>query len=247
MMIYPYDHVEFGEFPMEEPIHRATQAGDIGAVERMLLRGDSPNVSACDWWATKPLHIAILNNRADMVSLLLRHGADSESLYREYRPNSTPLTLAMELGLAGVVRALVLGGADPNAPNDEGNHPLSVAIGMKNEDVLSALLEAPRINPDAPDEGGIPGLFRFLAAQEFEAAARLLELGADPNAAAPSSGNTPLHEAARRNLTSMVELLLLYGANPEARNLRGEPPCALTTHPHTLNLLRAASARHPRC
>ncbi len=239
------------EYYYDWPIHRATAAGDFEAVDFMLKRGDSPNVWVMDSHGAAPLHIAIMNGRADIVRLLLRHGADSEDSYRASfdgsRPNSTPLTMAIELGDAEVVRALTTGGADPNAPNDRGDHPLSLAIRLKDTEIICALLDAPALDINAPDGGGIPGIFRLIAAGEQEAAARLLELGAEPDVCLPGSGSTALHEAARRGQSELAELLLLYGANPLARNARGELPCDLAKQrPRILELLGTAAAKRPK-
>ncbi len=242
-LTWHYDELSREQYPTYYPIHLAAEAGNLAAVQRMLERGDSPNASMDESGDTKPLHIAILTNRPDMVSLLLQHGADAEARNWVYEPNSTPLTMAMALGRTEIMRALLAGGADPNACNDKGEHPLCLAISLNNQEVLDTLLESPDLHLDAPDDGGAPGMFGFIARREYEAAARLLELGADPNASAPGSGNTPLHAAARENLADLVQLLLLYGAHPLVRNKRGELPQELTQNETCLALLRAATEK----
>ncbi|XP_051239951.1 cyclin-dependent kinase 4 inhibitor B [Dicentrarchus labrax] len=46
----------------------------------------------------------------------------------------------------------------------------------------------------------------------------LLEHGADPNVADPSTGTTPLHDAARTGFLDTVRLLVRYKADPQARD-----------------------------
>lgn len=44
----------------------------------------------------------------------------------------------------------------------------------------------------------------------------LLTHGADPNQADSSTGHTPLHDAARTGFLDTVQLLVEFGANPQA-------------------------------
>ncbi len=54
----------------------------------------------------------------------------------------------------------------------------------------------------------------------------LLERGADPNLASPTTGETPLHQAAshgyRSDMNACMELLLKSGANPNVRSKPGQ-------------------------
>lgn len=51
---------------------------------------------------------------------------------------------------------------------------------------------------------------------------RLLSAGADPNYIHPDKGNTALHVAANSNQLSQIELLLLYGADSRASDVKGK-------------------------
>ena len=53
----------------------AVKRGDLGAARAFLSVGADPNYR--DSFLSTPLHYAVLNNRADMVALLLDHHADS--------------------------------------------------------------------------------------------------------------------------------------------------------------------------
>ncbi len=241
-----YDDIARDESPINAPIHLAVRANDLKAVRLLLERGDSPDARVLDTGEPTALHLAISLNLPDILRLLLQYGASTEARNYAYSPNSTPLTMAMSLGQVELMRLLLAHGADPNAPNDEGDHPLAVAIKLNAQPVLDTLLDAaPSLDLNAPDENGAPGLLRFIMSHKPEAVAFLLDLGADPNAVAPGSGNTPLHAAALCHQASLVELLLQYGANPCLANKRGELPQDVTTHPLCLSLLRAAAARCP--
>ncbi len=207
-----------GEYWFSSPLHEAASVGNADIVKLLLEHGADVNAYNDAHYGIMPLHAAILKGHADCVRLLLEHGAHSEktftSVFDDSQPNCTPLTMAIESGKASVVRALVQGGADVNAPNAAGDHPLCVAIKLGLQPVIHVLTEAPGLNPDAPDAGGIPGIFRLIAEHDTDAIAQLLQLGADPNAPYPTIDNTPLLEAMRRNQADTIELLLAHGATP---------------------------------
>ncbi|CAL1601286.1 unnamed protein product [Knipowitschia caucasica] len=68
----------------------------------------------------------------------------------------------------------------------------------------------------------------------------LLRHGADPNLRDPSTGATPLHDAARTGFVDTVQLLLEFNADPNIRdmdNLRPTDVAALQGHAHVTALL----------
>ena len=61
----------------------AVRRGDVQEVARLLAAGADPNVKDPDGDA--PLHITAEQSRADLVELLLRHGADPNAKKRKGR------------------------------------------------------------------------------------------------------------------------------------------------------------------
>ncbi|XP_074643514.1 ARF GTPase-activating protein GIT2-like isoform X2 [Tubulanus polymorphus] len=58
----------------------------------------------------------------------------------------------------------------------------------------------------------------------LETCLKLLSLGADPNYMHPEKGNCPLHMAAQAGHISIVELLIVYGADPGVPDVLGQTP-----------------------
>ena len=93
-------------------------------------------------------------------------------------------------------------------------------------------------------------LFPAVQNDHFQAAALLLEAGADPNAQEPVSqgrdsiygGDTPLHEAVYLGSTKLVKLLLTYGANPDIQNARRASPLEVANQRGNTHLVRLMEA-----
>jgi hypothetical protein len=94
--------------------------------------------------------------------------------------------------------------------------------------------------------GGVPPLVYMLGWATTPAGARwLLDHGADPNLAWGPDGEAPLHVAARRWDTAMVEMLIAHGADISRRRADGRTPftvAALQGNREIADLLAAKGA-----
>lgn len=73
-----------------------------------------------------------------------------------------------------------------------------------------------------------------------EAVARvLLSHGANPNVADPSTGATPLHDAAREGFLGTVQLLVRHEASPQALDRRGQRPVDLADRAPVVDFLKS--------
>ncbi len=72
-----------------------------------------------------PLHTAALGGDAEVVKLLLDHGAEINA--RDQESGATPLSYAASLGRAEVVDLLLTRGADATLKNTRGQTPLDLA------------------------------------------------------------------------------------------------------------------------
>jgi ankyrin repeat protein len=116
----------------------------------------------------------------------------------------TALHMAAASHSERIVRDLVAAGAVVDAVNRRGARPLHYAVdGGPN---------GPRWNPPA----------------QHATVARLLELGADPNAP-DKNGTPPLHRAIRNRSAAAVAALLAGGADPHLRNGKGSSVMQLAT------------------
>src|SRR5262249_20246724 len=118
---------------------------DLRTLEQLLDGGCDPNV-AHPVYGNTPLYNACLIDRADMVKLLLRRGADPNKRMT-YR---SPVDGRVEDGLVAlmlarspeVVAALVQAGADPNLRAADGRTPLTRVVLGATPQAVEQLLRA---------------------------------------------------------------------------------------------------------
>ena len=122
------------------------------------------------------------------------------------------LIAAVRSGDLAAARALVVAGADVNAPQGDGATALHWAAHRNDLGAATLLIEA-GADLDAANALGATPLWLASTNGNTEIVARLLEAGADPNVAL-SMGETPLMGAARSGSPRAVELLLAHGADP---------------------------------
>jgi ankyrin repeat protein len=100
-----------------------------------------------------------------------------------------------------------------------------------------------------PDRGGVSPLHRAVRARSAAAVGQLLKSGAKVNSVVTKKGTTPLHLAVQStgaggtagsvNLQyEIIELLLQYGADPNAKDSRGKTVFDWTTNQELLGALQ---------
>jgi ankyrin repeat protein len=200
-----------------------------------------------------PLHKASISGHADVVELLLKHGAYVNATSSN---GSTPLHYAAYNGHANVVKLLLESCADPSAKNNIGKTAADLARERGHVDIanmienVKELFEALKKGdtskaekllmdlrvPNARDRDGVsllhwatfighPGIVRFL-----------IEKGADVNIK-DWKGNTPLHYAAKIGDTIIAKLLLEKGADINAKDNRNCTPLHYVANVEVARLL----------
>jgi ankyrin repeat protein len=135
-------------------------------------------------------------------------------------PSGEDLLRALKDGDAAVIKRQIAQGAPANAIDEFGSSALMYAAAYSDVAVLRTLLDH-GADPNHADNAGATAL---MWAIPNEAKIRLLlERGARVNATSQLTGRTPLLIAAGRpGAAGVVRLLLEKGADPKARDIRGE-------------------------
>jgi ankyrin repeat protein len=143
-------------------------------------------------------------------SILQRHHTAGDSALGE---GATPFLRAAKSGDIAMIRALAAGGADPKLAMPNGSNALLFAAGLGWRNGSPA---APSYDQGSEEEA--VEVLRFL-----------LDLGFDIHAT-NDSGDTALHAAVSgRGSEAIIAFLVAQGANPEAKNKRGQTPQSLAT------------------
>ena len=204
--------------PADHAIHAAAEAGDVSAV-RAQLDADAALVERGDATGRSPLHRAVRAGATDVVMLLIERGADVHArcggarVARGLWPDFEPIDLALfrirdARQAQRMARLLLAHGA---------TYDVAVAAALGDVDRITAMLDA---NPDRVRETRPSGRRPLSAAVEFwrnDVIRLLLERGTDPRWHEPAApkGNS-MHTAAQTGNLEAVELLLQYGADPNA-------------------------------
>ncbi len=227
-------------------LHRAVEHAGITA----LLIQAGADVNATDERGRTPLHWAARYTVNDSVSLLLANGADvgatnhagETALHRaaiwgqlrlmqallaaganvNARANfeTTPLHFAVRRPDPAAAVLLADHGATLDAADEFGITPLHDAARNGSLRLTRALIAA-GADAGAADHYGSTPLHVAARYGHDAVAAALLDEGVDVNSA-NRFGSLPLHEAVFASRTSLINLLMASGAEPTARNLKGE-------------------------
>lgn len=108
--------------PQEDPLH-ALWSGDPLAIAKLFRSNVNPNQA--DPQGRTLLMEVVLEKRADLVKLLLEHGADPKLCDRD---GSTALHFAAQSHLPEIVQLLLDKGAPIDATDHLGNSPLFKAL-----------------------------------------------------------------------------------------------------------------------
>ena len=197
----------------------AAHGGHTALARFLLDEGADPDAADAGYAA---VHAAVLRGDGGLLGALLAHGADPDLRLARATParrlgrdwamdwtwvGATPFWMAAMFGDAAMMRALVEGGAAPDATLEDGTTPLMAPLARRHRR---------------------PGADRAaVEAGTLEAVRTAAELGNDIHAA-NAAGNTALHYAAASAFDSVVEFLVSRGADVDLQNAAGRTPLAMT-------------------
>lgn len=204
-------------------IIKATQYGAYSRVKELIEKGydvnqrDSENVTLLHW--------ASINNRKDIMSFFIDHGAEIDAIGGELQ--ATPLHWATRQGHLDAVVILMNAGADSTIRDAEGCSCIHLAAQFGHT-ALVAYFIARGVSPDLVDRVGMtPLMWAVWKVCSLDPTRLLLTLGASINLI-DHQGNTALHWAILSRNASAISTLILQGhASLHTPNNRGETPLSM--------------------
>jgi len=222
----------------------ACAKGDVKTV-RGLIENNPALARSTNRGGWTGLHGAAQHGHIQVVRLLLEHGADPN--VREPGDNTYPLHWAAAHGHIDIVRALVDAGADVHGTGDD--HALDVigwattfrSSGESWRGIVSLLVaRGARHHIFSAISTGDPNVMREVVRQDPKALARRGSRFED--------GRTALHYAMQLGRYDLLDLLIEFGADLEARDNNGQTAFAvamLRGDRDAMRRLHAAGAKEP--
>lgn len=193
------------------PLMEAARSGDVATVRALLGRRADVNRKEQDRDQTA-LMWAVARHHADVVRVLLEHGADVHA-----RSRTRPLRVMLDQGPARTVKTSA---QDARQLDAGGNTALLFAAQVGDADSAKALIAAGANGGDTGADGHSALVIATFAGHP-DVAHLLIEAGADVNAA--GGGYSALHAAALRGDMATTRSLLATGANANAPLTKGSP------------------------
>jgi ankyrin repeat protein len=187
-------------------LFNAVGAGDVARVEKLLNNGMSANQEDIASAQTILMYAAQFG-RAEIVQVLLKHGADPNRRYKgrrqgEFFEGRTALMYAAEASanipapvkMSGgdqpsVLKLLIEAGANVNVQDAMGQSALSLAVERAQSGAAEFLIEH-GANPNVKNLFGEPLLIVVIETSQFRAALLMIEKNADVNATDRSPSGT---------------------------------------------------------
>lgn len=194
----------------------ATAGADPTPASKAQAPGKTDAVEAEEKPDPFPLHTAVQKGDATKVQELLVAGAD---IKQENAGSMTPLMLAAHRGDLDLVKLLLDAKADVKQSTRRGT-ALYYAAAKGAAPVVAHLIEQGAVVEEMLPNGVTP-LVASIQSGNLKTVEALLEAGADPNRATPSTGITPLMVAADRGVPEIVDRLIEAGADAKKSTGRG--------------------------
>ena len=223
----------------------AVHSGHSPLAGFLLEHGADPDAAGAGYTA---LHAAVLRGELEAVEALLAHGADPNMRLEKGTPgrrasedwafkaryvSATPFWLAAHFREPEIMRVLAAAGADPSLTTTA----LLSAVGERAGGVGPPHAIGGFVTPIQAAVQGTSDRGRFVTSTPdpvreeqlaLETVTVAVDLGVDIDAT-DLSGTTALHDAAARNLTTVVRFLGERGASLDVKNEVGRTPLDLAT------------------
>jgi len=185
----------------------AIKSGDLEDVNLLIQNGIDVNQPFSD--GITPLHAAVINNRENIMTVLIQAGAKVNAT--DSTTKATPLHLAALYGREKMATFLIEKGADVDATMKFGITPLLVATQFNQAQIVQLLLEK-KANIEQVDQEGFTALHFAAQNGDTVVAKLLIEKGANINAQEKAHRSTPFAIAVENNHPEVAHLLKENGA-----------------------------------
>lgn len=194
-------------------IHLAVENNQPDVVVFLISHGLYWPIFAGDVDMNTPLHLAASLGRDDMIKVLVKAGAPTET--KNWK-GWTPLMEAVMQKQSVSAKNLIELGARIDATDPMGRTLLHLAARVDLTEIVEPLIEKERININAVDSFGKTALHYAILSGSARVAEMLLKAHADPNIT-DGFRNTPLLLAIQTDNIAMARLLLQSGAKVETK------------------------------
>ncbi len=246
MSKHPVNHSQLHPDKASKALLRASQSGDLQKV-KALLNVPGIDFNAQDEDGDTPLMLACLEGHVEIVSLLLKHGPQSQLNLRDHE-QETALFLAAGQGHLDVIKIILDCNLSPeqlNAQCDIGMTPLIISITEGHSAIASLLIS--RLSPaqlSIQDNTGMTSLMYALSKGNTEIAKMILAAVMDAKQLSIQceEGWTALMWASMQKEDDIINLLLDAGLSPEQVNLenkRSRTALMIATHAGHLKIVES--------
>ncbi len=163
------------------------------------------------------LHNATIARDSTRIEFLIKRGARINAPDTE---GQTPLMVAVKSGDLSVVNGFLEYGADPNLQDHDGWTAAMHAV-RGNDPKIMRLLGKFKANFGLQNHDGMTALGLAAYTNRANAAVAILDSGGNPDDVMGAAKYTALMIAAKQDNQQMMQTLLQYKANPNARNAGG--------------------------
>ena len=239
--------------------HLAAEAGNISMVKR-ILKQKSPNFSLSN--GKTPLYSACDGDQIEILELLIKAGANPNTLIDTENGTITPLSRACYIGNLTMICMLIKANADSNFQGKDTFLPLFAAIIINDPEIVDILLEA-NADPNARSRDRFTPLMYACKEGHLEIVNSLLKAKANPNVQ-DVNGATPLAITIKYdkepsmilaplkrhvNQFRIVDALLKTGADPNIPDNENSTPLHIAASKGITNIASALlkEKANPNC
>ncbi|RLU18410.1 hypothetical protein DMN91_008767 [Ooceraea biroi] len=227
----------------QETMFDALQEGNFESLKDCLRKGADINARNIHLWST--LHFAAKGPSLEVIKFILDQNLLNVKVINDIKDikdikGQSPLHVAAAHGRKNIVNFFVKeAGLYVDDPDNNGKTPLHIAAQNGHKDTVEILLEN-KANTVTQDVIGLSSLHYAIRNNHIDIAKIILAKDKNVDINESSGGFTPLHKAAEMGHLDLVNFLLEYGADINARNDKDWTPihgAALNGHLEIVNTL----------